>query len=146
MKRLNLFAVLLALTAAAGGRKDRTPDKFVFAEGFTGGAVVIYGVASAPALPVVGGMQVLEFPADGVLQTSTAQQDGWAKDQYFRHQGSELKALREGAGSEEVFGGSSGSIGSCASVKNQYVGEPAKLEEMRKTMNAKLLGSVCKPK
>ncbi len=146
MKRLHLFAVLLALLPAAGCRKDRAPNKFVITEGFTGGAAVIYGVTGAPALPVVDGRRVLEIPADGVLQTSTAMEEGWAKDQFFRRQGADLKPLSEAAGSEEIFGGSTGSIGSCASVQNQYVGDPAKLSEMREAMDAKLLASSCKPK
>jgi hypothetical protein len=146
MKCLPLTAVLLALVAVAGCKKTRTPDKYIFAEGFTGGAVVIYNVASAPALPVVDGMIVVEFPADGVLETSSAMEDGWAKDQYFRHQGAQLKALSEAAGSEEVLPGYTGQTGSCPSLQTAFVGSKAQYDAMHSALETKLLGSVCKMK
>jgi hypothetical protein len=148
MKTFPFVVALVALTAVASCRKSRTPDKFVFAQDFKGGAAVVYGVTGAPPLPVVDGVRVIEVPGDGVLQTSSEQEDGSATDQYLQHQGSALRPLSVSSGAEEVYGGTTGSIGSCASVRSEYVGEGVrtKVGEMQSKLSAKLLGSVCKPK
>lgn len=143
--RLVVTLIAVACTLV-GCRKERTPEKWVFAEGFEGEAAVLYGVPSAPALPRDGGMWRIEVPADGIVRTSTRMEEGWAKDEYFRRQGDKLVPLAElapGGKGSGVFGGATGTVYGCEPIHTLFVGDSAKQVEMDAALKKKL-EPICK--
>lgn len=67
----------------AVGLDASTPERHVVPEDFHGWVVVHYGVGGAPPLREDDGAVILEYPADGRLDTSTPPPD----DQGFLHRG-----------------------------------------------------------
>lgn len=71
----------------AVGLDAAAPERHIVPEGFTGWAVVHYGVEGAPPLREDDGAQIVEYPADGRLETSTPAPN----DEGFLHRGYYLR-------------------------------------------------------
>jgi hypothetical protein len=69
--------------ATAVGLDVAAPERHVVPEGFQGWAVVHYGVVGAPPLREDNGAQIVEYPANGRLETSTPAPN----DEGFLHRG-----------------------------------------------------------
>jgi hypothetical protein len=63
--------------------KHRQPARYLLPQGFTGWAVVEYGVVGAPPTPLEDGFLLYRFPASGKIQSSSSQENGWATDEYY---------------------------------------------------------------
>ena len=61
----------------------RPPKHFYIPEGYEGWVTVKYESEGAPALPEEDGTLIFRIPESGVLETSSAFEDGWARDEYF---------------------------------------------------------------
>jgi len=61
--------------------------RFLIPEAYNGWVRVEFEVVGAPALPVEGGQLVLRIPPSGLLETSSAEQYGWVKENYQTHLG-----------------------------------------------------------
>jgi len=68
---------------------------------------------------VEGGRYVLQIPPDGILRTSSAEQYGWASDQYFYYSTEGLHSLPDSGQSGLVWGTINGEE-SGASGKRKY--------------------------
>ena len=62
----------------AVGLDAATPERHIVPEGFHGWTVVHYGVEGAPPLREDDGAVIVEYPADGRLETSTPAPDEWS--------------------------------------------------------------------
>lgn len=82
-----VVAILLALVACPVAchkdTKQTLPAIFEVPAGFTGWAIVEYQVPNAPALPDDGGTRVARVPQAGLLKTSSSQEIGTVKNQFF---------------------------------------------------------------
>jgi hypothetical protein len=67
----------------AVGLDAAAPERHIVPDGFKGWAVVHYGVEGAPPLSEDNGAQIVEYPADGRLDTSTPAPN----DEGFLHRG-----------------------------------------------------------
>jgi uncharacterized protein DUF6843 len=103
-----LTLVLLAGLAVWLGMSIRNSthrsSRFLIPEGYTGWIRIEFEVQGAPPLPMEGGQYVLKIPSDGVLRTSSAEQYGWAKDQYYYYSGQGVRALPDSGPAELIWG------------------------------------------
>lgn len=129
-RRARIFAgVFTVLWVAALGlwigssvrQATRRPSQYLIPEGYVGWARVEYQVPNAPALPVEGGRSVLRFPPDGLLRTSSAEEFGWAKDEFSYFGSGGLRPLSQTAwgGGGMIWGRVNGEA-TTASGKRQY--------------------------
>jgi Family of unknown function (DUF6843) len=61
----------------------RTPEVVKFPEGFRGYAVIVWNIPSYAPLSERDGKLIEEFPADGIIITSTLPQYGIARDEFY---------------------------------------------------------------
>jgi hypothetical protein len=61
----------------------RHPTQFLIPEGYVGWVSVRYGEKDATALEVKKGTRICKFPDVGLVRTSSPDEKGWAKDEYF---------------------------------------------------------------
>jgi hypothetical protein len=81
---IGTLAVLLAgLIWLALDAPIRRSSRFLIPEGYVGWVRIEFQVVGAPVLPTERGAYVFRFPASGLLRTSSPEEFGWAKDQYF---------------------------------------------------------------
>jgi hypothetical protein len=88
------LAILLYFTSAAACHKQRQASRHLMPDGYVGWVKIYFKVANAPALPIEDGYYLFKFPASGVLQTSSAMEDGWAQDQYFYYSAETRRPLK----------------------------------------------------
>lgn len=86
INRLLLVSGFSALALFAGYviYMKRTPRHYVLPADFSGWVTIKYEKTDAPPLPEEDGAYILKIPADGLLETSTPLDQGWARDEYFR--------------------------------------------------------------
>jgi hypothetical protein len=93
-----LWWLSLAMTAAIsmGAPIARHSARFLIPADFVGWVEVNYGARNMPALQIEDGVLIFRIPSDGVLATSSALEEGWAKDQYFYYsQDGSITELRD---------------------------------------------------
>lgn len=83
MRRAMATTLLIATVCIYGCQRDRRPTVYVYPSGFTGAARVRYSVAGKPSLEIVRGAYILTVPRSGVLETSTAFEEGLGDTQYY---------------------------------------------------------------
>ena len=71
--------------ASSSNTSTRRPSRFLIPDGYTGWVRVEFEVPGAASLPIESGQYVIKIPPNGILQTSSLEQYGWAKDRYERH-------------------------------------------------------------
>jgi len=116
------FALVAGLAVWLGmsvRNSTRRSSRILISEGYTGWIRVEFEVQGAPPLPMEGGQYVLKIPSDGILRTSSAEQYGWAKDQYFCYSAQGLRSLPDSGQSVLVWGKINGEE-SGASGKQKY--------------------------
>jgi hypothetical protein len=94
-------------------------SRFLIPEGYTGWIRIEFEVQGAPSLPMEGAQYVLKIPSDGVLRTSSAEQYGWAEDQYYYYSAQGARALPDSEPAELIWGKINGEE-SGASGKQKY--------------------------
>jgi hypothetical protein len=102
-----------AVGALVGGcYQRRRSQRFLLPDGYVGWFEVRYGVQSAPALPVQDGFDLVRVPKNGLVETSTPIEFGWADDEYYYLSGSQQRRLKEWSGKDDdeivQFGSTSG--------------------------------------
>lgn len=107
-----LFCALFGLLLSGCEADNRTPDRYLIPQGYTGWIVVQYGVKGAPPLPVENGFRLYRIPRNGRLKTSSTILYGRAMDEYYyvlpNGQRQRLKETDWGGGGR-IWGGSVGS-------------------------------------
>src|SRR5438105_4542533 len=94
-RKLSLsLAILFCFASSAACQKQRRPSRYLMPDGYVGWVKIYFKVPNAPALPIEDGYYLFKFPASGVLQTSSAMEDGWAQDQYFYFSGESRRPLK----------------------------------------------------
>lgn len=81
-----LWWLSLAMTAAismGAAPIARHPTKFFVPAGYVGWVAVKYGETKARSLPMTDGTFICQIPPDGLLETSSFPEQGWAKDEYL---------------------------------------------------------------
>jgi hypothetical protein len=63
------------------GRK--TPESFIFPDGFVGQAYLIRDTVDAPRAAIVEGRSTYTFDASGILRTGTPSTDGWLDQRFY---------------------------------------------------------------
>ncbi|MFZ0773999.1 MAG: DUF6843 domain-containing protein [Candidatus Sulfotelmatobacter sp.] len=79
-------------------------SRFLIPEGYTGWVRIEFEVQGSPPLPMEGAQYVLKIPSDGVLRTSSAEQYGWAKDQYYYYSAQGVRALPDSGPADLIWG------------------------------------------
>lgn len=62
---------------------QRNPNLYLIPEGYRGLVSIRYGIEAAPALPREGEFWVHSIPLNGVLETSSSPEYGFAADEYY---------------------------------------------------------------
>jgi hypothetical protein len=74
----------------------RHPTRFLIPDGYVGWVEVKYGDSNVPALQMDKGTLICRIPDSGLLATSSAVEEGWAKDEYFYYsKDGSLRDLKE---------------------------------------------------
>jgi hypothetical protein len=98
-----LWWLSLYITAgiSMGAPIARYPTRYLVPDGYVGWIEVRYGEKNAPELPLVDGAFLCKVPGDGIVNTSSVIQDGWAKDEYsyYSRNGSTIGLKETGWGS-----------------------------------------------
>ena len=90
-----LAAVLPTLLLITGGcGKISRSSKFLIPSGYIGWIQVQYGVRGAPPLPVENGFYLIRVPPNGRVKTSTKQDFGWRRDEFYYNSGNRRERLR----------------------------------------------------
>jgi hypothetical protein len=93
--------------------------RFLIPEGYTGWVHVEFEIPGAPALPAEDGQTVLKIPASGTLKTSSPEQYGWARDNYFFYSNDGVRPIAD-SGPERLIWGKLNGQASGSSGKRAY--------------------------
>jgi len=77
------LTLLLSSAISMGSPNVRHPARILIPDGYVGWIEIKYGVKNAPPLAFQEGKLIYEIPDQGLLETSSRMEDGWAKDEYF---------------------------------------------------------------
>jgi hypothetical protein len=128
-------ALMLVLPLAAGCSSERKPCKIVFPDGFEGGAAIVWDVGRAAALPADGGLLLIEVSKEGIAETSSHFQAGNVmKDEFYWRKGATLVPIPEAQRIDRT----TGSHRSCGAVEQIFIGDKAKLGDMKTALDARL--------
>lgn len=103
---LPCFLLLCLLLSSCGN--SRRPDRYLIPDGYVGWVRIQYSVAGASPLPTEQGYDLYRIPPNGFLQTSSAMENGLAKDEYYYLSGTTRKLLDSKGGwgsSMMIWGG-----------------------------------------
>jgi hypothetical protein len=90
------LVLLLSSAISMGSPQARHPKRILIPDGYIGWVEMKYGIEKAPALAIQGGKLVCRIPNQGLLETSSHMENGWAKDEYFYYsQGGSTHLLPE---------------------------------------------------
>ena len=78
--------------------------RFLIPEGYTGWVRVEFDVQGAAPLPEEGGDYVLKIPSAGILQTSSPEQYGWARDRYYYYSVQGQRSIPDSGQGELIWG------------------------------------------
>lgn len=100
---------IVAFAVWIGGsmhRASRPPSRYLVPDGYVGWVRVEYRVSGAPPLPMEDGRLIFQFPQKPFLQTSSPEQFGWAKDEFFYYRDGALRPLAQTGrgGGGEIWG------------------------------------------
>ena len=99
------LVICLSLWLRANVRSSTRPaSRFLIPEGYTGWVRIEFEVQGAPPLPTEGGEYILKIPPGGILQTSSAEQYGWAKDRYYYYSAQGVRPLPDSGSAALIWG------------------------------------------
>jgi hypothetical protein len=106
---VGVATVMLLVAAAAWfsiSARHATPRslRFFIPEGYSGWVRVEFEVPGAPALQSGAGQTALEIPSSGILQTSSPEQYGWARDYYYFRSSSGLRTIPDSGPTRLIWG------------------------------------------
>ncbi len=121
---VGLATVVLLIAAAAWfsiSARHATPRslRFFIPEGYSGWVRVEFEVPGAPVLQSGAGQTALEIPSSGILQTSSPEQYGWARDYYYFRSSSGIRTIPDSGPARLVWGKINGEA-SGSSGKRKY--------------------------
>ena len=76
---LLIFAVFIAYFLT----DQRYPIDFEIPQGYVGEVRIKFNIAGAPPLPIKGGHYIARIPTNGLLKTSTVEDEGWGADRFY---------------------------------------------------------------
>jgi hypothetical protein len=108
---LLIFALTIAyaFNSMACYQKQRRPDRHLIPEGYVGWVRINYDVYNAPAIPSEEGYNLFKIPPEGLLNTSSSVEEGWAKDEYYYYTKDSRRLLPHTVDNEMIWGNSIGS-------------------------------------
>ena len=77
-----LSSIAVMMLAFIGCEQQRSPETWLFPNGYLGWIRLVWSVRGAPSLPIINGHRVVSTPEDGLLETSSDYQVGAAVDEY----------------------------------------------------------------
>ena len=110
------LALWLGLSARHTGLRS---SRFLIPDGYTGWMQVEFELQDALPLSMEAGEYILKIPASGVLRTSSAEQYGWAKDQYYCYSAEGMRRIPDSGGDPLIWGRINGEA-SGAAGKRKY--------------------------
>lgn len=104
--KLLLTAVIFAL-CGCGGRRAVV---FEIPQGYVGWIRVKCKVAGAAPLPIRNSSYIARIPANGLLKTSTVEEDGWGADEFYyvTKSGQKIRLLSDSLNQNTVVWGDAG--------------------------------------
>ncbi len=124
--RIGVVVLSLALLTGLGfwlgmnaRHSTRRPARFLIPEGYSGWIRVEFEVQGAPVLPMEGSEYVVKIPANGILRTSSPEQNGWAKDHYYYYSAQGIRPLSD-SGQASLIWGKLNAEEAGTSVKRKY--------------------------
>jgi hypothetical protein len=90
------FGLVMGAAISMSASITRHPTRFLIPDGYVGWVEVKYGDSNVPALQMDKGTLICRIPDNGLLATSSAVEEGWAKDEYFYYsKDGSLRDLKE---------------------------------------------------
>ncbi len=112
-------ALWLGLSARNSTHATHRTARFLIPEGYTGWIRVEFEVQGAPPLLMEENHYVFKIPPDGALRTSSPEQYGWARDQYYYYSAQGMRPLTDSEATGLIWGKINGEQ-SGASGKRKY--------------------------
>ena len=121
---VGVFSVALLMSLAlwlgwTGQHSSLRSSRFLIPEGYTGWIRVEFEVQGAPPVSTEGGEDVLRIPAGGILQTSSPEQYGWARDHYYYYSAEGVHPIPDSGEAPLIWGKINGEA-SGAAGKRKY--------------------------
>ena len=86
------LVLFMGTAISMGSPIARHPTIYLVPQGYVGWVKIQHG-EKAPPLEMSNGAYMCRIPANGILQTSSSLEDGWAKDEYFYYSEDGTRAL-----------------------------------------------------
>ena len=101
------FATSLSMLGTTACQiKERRPNRYLIPEGYVGWVRVNYRIKDAPVLPIEDSFYVLKFPADGVINTASEGEEGFASDEYYYYdENADRQRIRNANDDGLIWGG-----------------------------------------
>jgi hypothetical protein len=101
--------VVVVITAAmwfSGNARHAAPRslRFFIPDGYSGWVRVEFEVPGAPTLQGGTDQTTLEIPPSGVFRTSSPEQYGWARDSYYVHSSTGVRAIPDSGPGRMIWG------------------------------------------
>lgn len=116
------LTLLIGVVAWFGINPRSAPPRslhFFIPEGYSGWVRVEFEIPGAQTLPSEAGHTVLKIPASGMLRTSSPEEYGWARDNYYFYSDAGSRALSDSGAGRLIWGKINGEA-SGASGKKKY--------------------------
>lgn len=113
----------------------RRSSRFLIPEQYRGWVTVEFEVQGTPPLPVEGGQYVLTIGSDGVLQTSSLEQYGWANDSYFFYSAAGVHQIPDAGPQSLIWGKINGEAANSAGKRKYEEFFVGSQEEFREQPN-----------
>lgn len=113
-------------------------SEFLIPEGYTCWVRVEFETQGAPPLPMEAGGYILKIPDSGALQTSSAEQYGWAKDRYYYYSAEGMHPIPNSGGGSLIWGHINGEAAGVAGRRKYeefFVGTAQQFKNQAKAKN-----------
>lgn len=100
----SLVLLCTSVSAVACQEKERRPSRYLIPEGYVGWVRINYKVKDAPRIPIEDGHYLFKFPESGSIDTSSDNEEGWAKDEYYYYSDDRRRQLPHEIDNEMIWG------------------------------------------
>jgi hypothetical protein len=99
-----LIFTFMLIGLAACRDKQRRPDRYLIPNGYVGWVRINYKIKDARTIPVEDGYNLLEFSQNGIINTSSNGETGFAQDEYYYYSDSERRRISDTGENNKIWG------------------------------------------
>jgi uncharacterized protein DUF6843 len=101
-----IFAISVGMIdTAACQSKQRRPNRYLIPDGYVGWVRINYRIKEAPVLPIEDGHYLFKFPENGLINTSSEGEEGFASDEYYYYSDDTRRPIPSSTDNAMIWGG-----------------------------------------